>query len=182
MNDKTGGNRGLRRAGAMAVVAAAATLTAGCGLVHVSLGGGSGGSTPTPGVYQHEIAYAHCMQTHGVPNFPDPSPSGHFHQQLNPNGVSQSGQGNSPLSRANNECKDLLPQATPTSTPVSQQQVDLVLKIVQCLRSHGEPNTPDPTVKGDNVSIQLPQSVVNSSRFQAAVSACRSVIPKGVHV
>jgi hypothetical protein len=158
----------------MAVVAAAAALTAGCGLMHVSVGGG--GSSPTPGNYQHEIAYAHCMQTHGVPNFPDPNPSGQFHQVQNPNG------GNSPLTRANNECKSLLSQGTPASTPVSQQQIDLVLKIVQCLRRHGEPNTPDPTVKGSTIRIALPQSVVNSSQFQAAVNACRSLIPKGVRI
>ena len=60
-----------------------------------------GGSAPAAdgaasSTYQAQLAYAHCMQTHGVPGFPDPSPS------MN---ISISGQppANSPAGRANAE-------------------------------------------------------------------------------
>ncbi|HJY02302.1 MAG TPA: S53 family peptidase [Streptosporangiaceae bacterium] len=98
MNDQAGSSRGPRRAGALAVVAAVAVLTA-CGGSPSS----SGGSASTaPATYRADLAYAQCMQTHGVPDFPDPNPSAD---------ISISGQphGNSPAARANDACEHLLP-------------------------------------------------------------------------
>jgi subtilase family serine protease len=86
-----------RRAAALAAVAAVAVLTA-CG-GSPSISGGS--ASPRSATYQAELAYAQCMQTHGVPDFPDPNPSG---------SISISGQphGNSPAARANDACEHLL--------------------------------------------------------------------------
>ena len=78
MNDKTGGNRGLRRAGALAVAAAVAMLAAGCGVVHISLGSGSASSSASAPTYAQVLALAQCMRSHGVPDFPDPSASGGY--------------------------------------------------------------------------------------------------------
>ena len=75
MNDKTGSNRNLRCARALAVAAAAAVLTAGCGVVHVHFGSG-GTSSTEPGTYQQQLAYAQCVRSHGLPDFPLPGPSG----------------------------------------------------------------------------------------------------------
>jgi hypothetical protein len=102
INGKTGGIHGRRRAAALAVVAAVATLTAACGVVHIHVGSSAGSASTGPGTYQADLAYAHCMQTHGVPDFPDPNPS---------RGLSISGQpqANSPAARANDACKHLLP-------------------------------------------------------------------------
>ena len=83
MNDKTGGNRGPRRAGALAVAAAVAVLAAGCGVVHISLGGSASSSASAP-TYAQVLALAQCMRSHGVPNFPDPNASGGY--SLTPNG------------------------------------------------------------------------------------------------
>jgi hypothetical protein len=97
MNDKTGGNRGLRRAGALAAAAAVAVLTAGCGVVHVHFGSAPAG----PATYQESLAYARCMRAHGLPDFPIPQPSegfsigGHFSP-------------NTRAGRANDACKHLL--------------------------------------------------------------------------
>jgi uncharacterized protein YceK len=76
MNDKTGSNRNLRCARALAVAAAAAVLTAGCGVVHVHFGPSGGSSSTVHGTYQQELAYAQCVRSHGLPDFPLPSPSG----------------------------------------------------------------------------------------------------------
>jgi subtilase family serine protease len=105
MNDKTGGSRGPRRAAALAVLAAVAVLATGCGMVHVHVGSSGGPAPPGPAAtYQADRAYARCMQTHGVPGFPNPNPSG---------GISISISGhphaNSPAARANDACKHLLP-------------------------------------------------------------------------
>jgi subtilase family serine protease len=98
MNGKPGGNRGPRGAAALAVAAAVTILTA-CGGSPSSSGGSASAGSAT---YRADLAYAQCMRTHGVPGFPDPSPS---------EGFSISGQprGNSPAARANDDCEHLLP-------------------------------------------------------------------------
>jgi subtilase family serine protease len=100
MNDKTGGRRGLRRAGILAVVAAVAVLATGCDLVHVHFGG-SGSAEPA--TYRAELAYAQCMRAHGLPGFPLPNPSGSpgtsTHLNVKPDG---------PAARAIDACKHLL--------------------------------------------------------------------------
>ena len=98
MNGKTG--RGPRRAGVVAVMAAVAVLTAGC-VVQVHFGSSAAPTAQPP--YRAQLAYAQCMRSHGLPWFPDPSPSG---------GSSYSGQPagspGSPAARANDACKHLL--------------------------------------------------------------------------
>ena len=73
MNDKTGGNRGPRRAAALTAVAAVAVLATACGVVHVHIS--SSASSPT---YAQVLALAQCMRSHGVPDFPDPDASGGY--------------------------------------------------------------------------------------------------------
>jgi hypothetical protein len=71
MYDKTGGSRSLRRAAALMVVAAVATLATACDVVHVHFG--SSGGSPT---FAQEVALARCMRSHGAPDFPGPSANG----------------------------------------------------------------------------------------------------------
>jgi len=103
MNDKTGSNRNLRCARALAVAAAAAVLTAGCGVVHVHFGSPGGASSTEPGTYQQQLAYAQCVRSHGLPDFPLPSPSGAA-------GASRrlTASPGTPLARANDACQHLL--------------------------------------------------------------------------
>jgi hypothetical protein len=100
MNDKTGGRRSPRRAGILAVVAAVAVLATGCAVVHVHFGSPGGAASST---YQEDLAYAHCMRSHGLPGFPNPSPSGNSGFSGQPGGNP-----NSPVARANDACKHLL--------------------------------------------------------------------------
>ncbi len=176
MNDKAGGSRSLRRAGALAVVAAAvAVLTAACGGSPSSSAGSASTGSAT---YRAELAFAQCMRTHGVPNFPDPNPSGGFSVsgQLN-------GNPSGPAAQAHNACRHLLPSgsATTGTGSVTQAQLNQALKIAQCLRAHGEPNFPDPAVVNGSLNFTVQPGVLGSARFQAAVKACRSLIPKGVN-
>jgi hypothetical protein len=62
MNDKTGGNRGPRRVGALAVAAAVAVLATACG-------GGSAPPSASAPTYAQVLALAQCMRSHGVPDF-----------------------------------------------------------------------------------------------------------------
>jgi subtilase family serine protease len=117
MNGKTGGRSDSRRAGVLAVVAVLAILTAGCG-VHISVGGG--GSAPTgPAAFRSDLAYARCMRTHGVPNFPVPSPSQRFHisGHINPKGAG-------PLTQANEACEHLLPPGSTGTEGTTEPATD----------------------------------------------------------
>ena len=66
-----------RTAAAIIVVAVLALVAAACGSSPPSAGSGggpsdAGGSGTPPSV----VAYSHCMRSHGVPNFPDPTNGG----------------------------------------------------------------------------------------------------------
>jgi hypothetical protein len=61
---------------------------------------------------------------------------------------------------------------------------DDALKFSQCMRTHGVPNFPDPTISAGGASIRLsggPDSGLdpNSPQFQAAQSACKHLMPNG---
>ena len=112
MNDKTGGSRGPRRAGALAVLAAVTVLATACG-VHVSF---SSGSAPVGhATFRENLAFARCMQTHGVPNFPTPTNSlegFHVSGRVNQHGNGFPG----PLGRAYDACQHLLPRGSVTTS------------------------------------------------------------------
>jgi subtilase family serine protease len=109
MNDKTGDHRRLW--GALAVAAAVTVLPTGCGFVHIHVGSSGGAASPGSPAYQQELAYAQCMRSHGLPDFPLPSPSGAAgvsrHITASPGG---------PAARANDACQHLLSGATGSAT------------------------------------------------------------------
>jgi len=72
---RPGSGRGrLSACGAVATALLSAGLLAGCG-------GGAHASAPSK-VMSGALAYANCMRSHGVPDFPDPNSQGEF--QLRP--------------------------------------------------------------------------------------------------
>ncbi len=112
MNGNTGGNRGPRRAGILAVVAAAAVLATACNLVHVHVRSSGGAASTGSATFRANLAYAHCMQTHGAPNFPDPTNSSErFHISGHPK-VKVTG----PMAQANKACEHLLPPGSVTTS------------------------------------------------------------------
>jgi len=59
---------------------------------------------------------------------------------------------------------------------------DEALRFIDCLRTHGEPNMPDPDISGNHVSINVNASSgvnPNSPQFAAAYNACRHLLPNG---
>ncbi|MGH3191254.1 MAG: hypothetical protein ACRDPY_48615 [Streptosporangiaceae bacterium] len=173
MNEKTCGTRGTRRAVALAVLAAAALLTAACS--SPPTGGGGTAATAESAAYRANIAFAQCMRTHGVPDFPDPGPGTNFTVHGEPVGAAA----NTPSGKAYLTCQHLLPNgSSSSSSSVTTQELAEGVTLAQCLRSHGEPSFPDPTVVNGHLNFAF--TGVNSSQFQTAVSACRSVVPAGV--
>jgi hypothetical protein len=106
--------------------------------------GASGGSAPSQGqLQQSALKYSQCMRSHGVPNFPDPSPGGGF--------IFQAGAGLNPDSpavrRAQAKCKKYMGSSPPgpgTVTHPSAQWLAQMVKAAACMRRHGYPDFPDP--------------------------------------
>jgi hypothetical protein len=176
MNDDTGGSQRRRRAwprraGALAAVAGIAVLATACsGGSSAPTTGSTGGST----TYQKALAFAHCMRSNGVPDFPDPNSSGGFTFNGS-NGGGHPNTGGPAKGAALNDCRHLDPNGG-TVTPAEQQQfLTQALRFTRCMRAHGLPNFPDPTTVGQ---IRLPSGIdKRSPQLQSALRACQSVMP-----
>ena len=134
----------LRLAGALAAIAGIALLAAACG---------SGSSTPAASAssatgggtnYQKEVAFAHCMRSHGMPDFPDPR------QSLSP-GQGRQIKSDPQFRTASGDCRHLLPNggSSGSQPTASAQTIAERLSFSRCMRAHGVPNFPDPNSTGD---------------------------------
>jgi hypothetical protein len=142
-------------------------------------GGGFGGSISTQvGTGAAGVKYSACMQSHGVPDFPEPNAQGTLtittSPSLNPN---------SPLFQtAEADCDHLIPAGKGLSQARLQKMKSRLLALAACMRSHGVPNYPDPTFgSGGMVSQGFGRSEgldPNSPIFQAAQKACRGSSPR----
>jgi hypothetical protein len=147
----------VRRHGLLvdAVVAVAVLVLAGCGGNPTSETNPSsaGASTSSPSA----VAYSACVRSHGVPNFPDPDSSG----QLPKADAQHLGVSSSQLQAAQQACQSLLPNhsgvinagsidqcmmAGDCPRALVRQVLNEERNFAQCMRSHGVPNWPDPSI------------------------------------
>jgi hypothetical protein len=181
-----------RGVGLLAVLAGVAFAAAACGGGPASPGVASLGSVTTTSMpasaqggnkaadYADAVAYAACMRTHGVPNMPDPNSDGNFaFTGGKVNGQSGVEPGSSGFRRADSACSHLLPNGGQFTPAELQQAVAKALKFVQCMRTHGVPNMPDPRTVGGGIAIGGRGMDPRSPTFQAAQKACQSVSPFG---
>ena len=147
--------------------AALALLAAGCG-------SSPDANPPAASAPQNgAVAFARCMRSHGVPNYPDPTRSGLVKESLEQLGVSSSR-----FQSASSACNHLLPNGGrgPTSARVQQMKAE-ALQFSRCVRSHGVPNFPDPGSDGripDPATVGINQG---SPKFEAANQACGKYRP-----
>ncbi len=139
--------------------------------------GSSGGGESSPG--SQAVAYAACMRSHGVANFPDPQISHNSSGVSVRMAVPASIGGNPKFKSADQACRRLLPAGGPSDQPVSPAQQTQYLKAAACVRSHGVPNFPDPTFSAGGVHIDQKGLDMSSPTLKAAVRACESLIPGG---
>jgi hypothetical protein len=145
-------------------------------LVAVAAAACSGGSSNSVGSSagnpnQGALAYARCMRSHGISDFPDPNAQGGFSA---PNGLNP----NTPqYAAANNACKSLTGSATPP--PYNPTMAAALLKYAICMRGHGLTWFPDPNAQG-HLDINLPKGMSpNSPQYVAANKACSADLPGG---
>lgn len=176
MNGSRGCGRGPRRpwlqwASALAPVALTGLLVTACGGGLSPAASATGGSTRA----QAALAYARCMRSHGVPDFPDPDPDGNFNLPSSP--------ASSQEAAANQVCNHLLDVGTQLNAAQTQHALRQLVKYAQCMRAHGVPNFPDPQTT--NGGIGIPSGFTfntadrnlgqKSPQYQAAAQACQAL-------
>jgi hypothetical protein len=142
-----------------AAAAACALALAACG--------SSGKSRRTAASANSHLAFAECMRSDGVPNFPDPSAGGGINI---PDALAQS----PAFQPAAEQCRKFLQPGgcphggIPESTGVS------LLHHAECMRAHGVPNYPDPTIPSHGPLNTGPPPGINTHApaFTRAASAC----------
>jgi hypothetical protein len=171
---------GRRRAGILAsAVSGVALLTAACG----------GSSTTSAGlpslqtITAQALAYAKCMRSHGVPNFPDPTVQDTARSKGVGFNLAANGPGaidtSSPVYRsANKACVKATGFGHITQAQL-QQGMNALLKFAECMRSHGITNFPDPFENSHQIGFNTAGLDQNSARFKAASKACSYLLPGG---
>jgi hypothetical protein len=128
-------------------------------------------STPANGA----VAFAACMRSHRLPNWPDPNRSGVFDKtKLTPQKL---GASTSRIQAAQTACQHLLPgSGAPNLARVQQMRLQ-GLAFSRCVRNHGVQNFPDPGTDGripDPATVGIDQG---SPVFEAANQACGKYRP-----
>ena len=190
---------GARAALTTLVIVGGPLLAAGCGgpssagVAHVSSGKGglstsTEGSSPSPessaSAEQKMLAFAKCMRSDGVPNFPDPDAGGGFDVSPGTNPSSPA------FKAAQAKCQKLMPGGgllgPGTTGRASPQTLARMLKVAQCMREHGISGFPDPTTSVPSIHpgigvvadregaiFVLPSTLdLQSSQFSHAAAAC----------
>jgi hypothetical protein len=145
----------IRRAGLYAaLLVTLALLAAACGGSNSP--GAAGGSSPSNSASASAVAYSACMRSHDVPEYPDPDSHGNL-----PKGNARAfGVSSSQYQAAERACRHLLPNSDTTFNAsltqclmngdcphaLVQQALTEGLNFARCMRNHGVPNWPDPTI------------------------------------
>ena len=154
-----------------AVIAIAVVALSGCG-AHSTVSVQANGP----------LAFSHCMRSRGVSQFPDPNSSGVW-----PKSQVEVAAGSPRFQAATQACGHLLPDGGPGVSPspavVQQIQIDMA-KFALCMRSHGVPSWPDPTLDRGRAVFD-PEAVginTNSPRINTEVHECEHVFPASVGI
>ena len=124
------------------------------------------------------VAFSRCMRSHGLQHWPDPNSSGVWPKSQ----VELIAAGNPRFQAATQACGHFLPDGgpgVPPSPPVVRQIQTDMLKFARCMRSHGAPNWPDPTLDQGR-AVFNPQAVgidPNSPQISTKMHECQHVFP-----
>jgi hypothetical protein len=114
------------------------------------------------------VAFAACMRSHGVPDFPDPKATSEGQVISIPDDDSPG------FTSALKSCRSLLPDGGVPSPAQQAQEREELLRFAACMRARGVRDFPDPTF--GNGRSPFPAGINRSSpRFAAAKRACAGV-------
>jgi hypothetical protein len=156
-----------RRPGGPAALIAAGLAAATCVLALAACGS-SGKSSRTVASVNPQLAFAECMRSQGVPNFPDPSAGGGGIDI--PDALAQS----PAFKPALQACRSKLQPGGGPHGGLSESTRLSLLKHAQCMRAHGVPNYPDPNIPshGPYMFGPPPGFNTNAPAFTRAAAAC----------
>lgn len=179
-----------REAVAIITAAVLALLTAACGGASPA-SAASGSSSNVSSAHRaglsgspSAVGYSRCMRAHGVPRYPDPASDGQL-----PKGTAQTfGVSSSRYQAAQRACRHLLPNNDLTFTAALTQCLETGScpaaivhkaltegrKFAQCMRHHGVPNWPDPTID----SSGRPSFQVTAAGISIAATRSRRMLSK----
>jgi len=128
-----------------------------------------GGPVSSQAANSKTVAFSHCMRSHGVPTFPDPTRRGGV-PKVTPQQV---GVSNSQFQVAQRACAHLL---QPAQAQVPQIMTGMV-NFARCMRSHGVPNWPDPSTDGNGQPVfNIPGINPDSPRISNTADACTHLL------
>jgi len=165
-----------KRAALAALICGLSTLAAGCGSKGPSTTTGQSAQSSSNPDVTAAYAYARCMRSHGVSNFPDPKVHISGNQGSVGFAVNPSETGSPKFTSAQKACNGILP-APGNSRAEEQAHKQTLLAFARCLRAHGVQDFPDPDVQG-NLHLQAVTAAgvdVHSHAFLAAAQACVGV-------
>jgi hypothetical protein len=146
----------------------------------------AGGTEPSWQVSAHSklVAFSHCMRSHGVPTWPDPS-SNQTNIKFGPGQAQQYGVGSSQFNAARRACQHLLPVGANDTFPAAMmpQILSGMRRFSRCVRSHGVPTWPDPTTnsRGQPVFHISDSLNANSPQVMTAMNECQQLLPPQLH-
>jgi hypothetical protein len=120
-----------------------AIATISCALTVVACGSSGKRIGNVSNTYAQGIGYSDCMRSHGLSNFPDPSPGGGFNLR-----ALGSEAGSPAFLAAQTACTKLQPGGSTRPSPFTGEQEQLMVAKARCIRTHGVPSFPDPTTVG----------------------------------
>jgi hypothetical protein len=149
----------------------------GLALLVSACGSAPGGAPRGASARQPALAYASCLRSKGVPNWPDPDSSGAFDKSKLT--LQQLGVRSSQLQSAQTACQRLLPDGggPPNHAGLRATERD-ALGFARCMRSHGVANWPDYTVRGGTPLFDLHGTTIapNAPVIVATQLRCASLL------
>jgi hypothetical protein len=178
----------VRAAAAIIAAAGLALLAAACSGSPSSAGSGVSPNVGASASSPSAVAYSQCIRSHGVRDFPDPPSGGGV-----PKGSAQQfGVSSSQLQAAQTACQHLYPTTggsiqqceTTGDCPqaVVQHALTLMRKYARCIRAHGVPNWPDPTIDSeggpffDVSSAGITHQYTHSALFESKDRECERLV------
>ena len=159
--------------------AAAVIAAAGAALLAAACGSSSTSTASTTATGLSGAAYAQCMRSHGIPDYPAPASGGQLQKITS---GQQVGVSDAVLHSAQTDCQAQWPYQALTQAQ-QQQQLAQDLKFAQCMRANGLPRFPDPTADQGRVVfvISISQDGFDPHSPQVLVKAhqCERVLPAG---
>jgi hypothetical protein len=125
------------------------------------------------------LAFARCMRSHGIPNWPDPGSNGAFDKtKLRQLRISPSRVRAIEERSCNYDFENGGRRQRPTITAADRTDY---LEAAACMRRHEFPDFPDPTFQNNDVNLDIPSSInTDSPQFKSAARTCTKLIPAGL--